>query len=494
MNELNVFHPGAVPLTVSGKTLAGMLSAASALLVRFVDDMPLRPAFTDADRIAFLADEAARRAPGESGRPLDELLKIIDRAGRIGVNVLAGSSLAYIPGSGLPTSAVADLIAGVVNSYTGVSFGAPAMVALEHDVIRWLVDLMELPVQAGGHLTTGGSMATLSALACARDAYFPAQDFSAGRIYITAQSHHCIRKGARIAGFQQEAIRVVPADEHLRMDVEALRAAIRADRKVGLRPFCVVANAGTTNTGAIDPLDAIAQIAREEGMWLHVDAAYGGFFQLTGRGKDRLQGIERADSIVLDPHKSMFLPFGTGCLLVRDRALLRQANSGGESAYLRDLGDDRFDDFANLSPELTRPNRGLRLWLSLHLHGVAAFRNALDEKLDLAEMAHGALRDMPWVQAGDAPELSIACFHCALPNATLDEENQATEALVQGVNMRRNVHLSSTHIGGRVVGRIAVLSLRTSAATIHLALEDIRAEAERIGTAFEREAQSYAAR
>jgi aromatic-L-amino-acid decarboxylase len=478
--EMSRSDASAWPLALSGAELAGMLAAVSELLTRFVDEMPQRPSLAEADQAAFLADAAIRRSPAEAGRPLDELLKIIDRAGRIGLNVTAGSSLAYIPGSGLATSALADLISGVFNSYTGVGFAAPAMVALEQDVIRWLAALMGLPEQAGGLLTSGGSIATLSAIVCAREAHFAAQDFSAGRIYLTEQAHHCASKAAHLAGFRPTALRLIPTDRHLRMDVDALRAAIEADRQHGLRPFCVVANAGTTNTGAIDPLQAIAEVARQERLWLHVDAAYGGFFQLTERGRERLRGIEQADSIVLDPHKAMFLPFGTGCLLVREQGVLARAHGTGESAYLRDLGEDRLDDFSTLGPELTRPNRGLRLWLSLHLHGVAAFRAALDEKLDLAAMAHQALLKMPGVQVCDAPELSIACFHCAWPQATLEEANRATEALAHAVNARRKVFLSTTHIDGRVVLRIAVLSLRTAAATIDKALADIRSEVARI--------------
>jgi aromatic-L-amino-acid decarboxylase len=470
------------PLAISGTDLAGMLSTVTALVTRFLDDMPRGPAFDDADQASFMADPSVRQAPGEAGRSLVELLNIVDRAGRIGVNVIAGNSLAYIPGSGLPTSAIADLISGIFNPYTGVGFAAPAMVALEHDVIRWLVDTMGLPKQAGGLLTTGGSMATLSAIACARERHFADKDFSAARIYLTEQAHHCVAKGAQIAGFQQSALRLIPTDRHLRMDIDALSATIRADRDEGLQPFCVVANAGTTNTGAIDPLEAIAAIAQEENLWLHVDGAYGGFFRLTERGRERLRGIEHADSVVLDPHKSMFLPFGTGCLLVRDQGALRRGHGAQQSHYMRDLGDDRPDDFATLGPELTRPNRGLRIWLSLHLHGVAAFRAALDEKLDLAAKAHQALLDVPFVQAFGEPELSIACFHCALPQATLEEENRATEDLVRLVNDRRNVLLSTTDIAGRVVARMAVLSLRTSAETIDRAIADISIAATLIAT------------
>jgi len=197
------------------------------------------------------------------------------------------------------------------------------------------------------------------------------------------------------------------------MDVAALRALVEGDRRAGRAPFCVVANAGTTNTGAIDPLGAVAELCAREGLWLHVDGAYGAAFQLTERGRARLRGIEHADSITLDPHKGLFLPFGTGCLLVRDPATLRAAHSGDDAHYLQDIDAADLPDFADLGPELTRPFRGLPLWLPLHLHGVAAFRAALDEKLDLAEWTYAALSAEPALHLYGAPELTTVAFRCA---------------------------------------------------------------------------------
>src|SRR5205085_6639488 len=215
------------------------------------------------------------------------------------------------------------------------------------------------------------------------------------------------------------------------------------------QPFLVIATAGTTNTGAIDPLDDIADLANRHDLWLHIDAAYGGFFQLTTRGRRKLHGIERADSVTLDPHKAMFLPYGTGCLLVREGDMLRRAHTAGAD-YLQDLPDVGLPNYAEYSPELSRELRGLRIWLPLQLHGAQAFADALDEKLDLAGHAYDRLQqshdfELPW-----EPELSVVAFHHPDGPRILDE-----------VNASRRVFLSSTTIRGRHTLRIAVLSPRT---------------------------------
>ena len=223
----------------------------------------------------------------------------------------------------------------------------------------------------------------------------------------------------------------------------------------------------------------LAQIANDEGLWYHVDAAYGGFFQLTKRGRERLAGIEHADSIVLDPHKGLFVPFGTGCLLVRREDGLRQGHSGGDAPYLHNIhglgGDDmHLPDFADLSPELTRPNRGLRLWLPLHLHGVAAFRDALDHKLDLAQQVYDTLIEMPQLRVLAEPDLSVIAFHCRIPQGTQAEEDHATKEMVSYVNASQRGHLSTTIIQGRPIARIAILNLRTTAEIIEEVVDAIR--------------------
>ena len=432
-------------------------------------DLPDAPASSFDGVDAVVGDPEIRRPPPETGRPLAELLQVLDRAAGVGLNPSTPGYLAFIPGSGLVSAALAGLIGDVLNRYTGLAFPAPALVALEADLLRWLAGLFDLPATAGGLFTSGGSLATFSALVAARCDRLP-PDFLNGTLYVTDQAHLSVIKAARLAGFPAAAVRVVPDDGAQRMDVAALQALVDGDRRAGRAPFSVVANAGTTNTGAIDPLGAVAELCARERLWLHVDGAYGAAFQLTERGRARLRGIEHADSITLDPHKGLFLPFGTGCLLVRDPATLRAAHSGDDAHYLQDIDAADLPDFADLGPELTRPFRGLPLWLPLHLHGVAAFRAALDEKLDLAEWTYAALSAEPALHLYGAPELTTVAFRCA--------DDDATAELLRRVNAEQRVRLSSTRIDGRFVGRVTVLSHRTDRARVEEGVAAIRRHAQ----------------
>ena len=434
-------------------------------------DLPDAPASSFDGVDAVVGDPEIRRPPPETGRPFAELLQVLDRAAGVGLNPSTPGYLAFIPGSGLVSAALAGLIGDVLNRYTGLAFPAPALVALEADLLRWLAGLFDLPTTAGGLFTSGGSQATFSALVAARFDRLP-PDFLNGTLYVTDQAHLSVIKAARLAGFPAAAVRVVPDDGAQRMDVAALRTLVEGDRRAGKAPFCVVANAGTTNTGAIDPLGAVAELCARERLWLHVDGAYGAAFQLTARGRDRLRGIEHADSITLDPHKGLFLPFGTGCLLVRDPATLRAAHSGDDAHYLQDIDAADLPDFADLGPELTRPFRGLPLWLPLHLHGVAAFRAALDEKLDLAEWTYAALSAEPALHLYGAPELTTVAFRCA--------DDDATAELLRRVNAEQRVRLSSTRIDGRFVGRVTVLSHRTDRARVEEGVAAIRRHAREL--------------
>ncbi|MBV8980836.1 MAG: aminotransferase class V-fold PLP-dependent enzyme [Acidimicrobiia bacterium] len=372
-----------------------------------------------------------------------DVLDYLKHAAAKAVDPAGPGYLAYIPGGGLYTAAIADFITAAVNRYTTVAALAPAFVAIEQQTIRWICGLFDFPQEAQGVLTTGGSMANFSAIVTARDAQHAAND--GGTIYVDDQAHHSITKAAALAGFPAQAVRILPSDKNLRIDLDALETAVTSDP----HPFLIVASAGTTNTGAVDDLEAVAGIAKAHGLWFHVDAAYGGFFQLTDRGRQRLTGINRADSITLDPHKGMFLPYGTGCLIVRDGAALRRAHTAG-AAYMQDLSDVGLPNYAEYSPELSRAFRGLRIWLPLQLHGAEAFTNALDEKLDLARHAYDRLTqsedfDLPW-----QPELSVVAFHH--PDGT---------RILEEVNGSRRVFLSSTTIRDRHFLRLAILSHRT---------------------------------
>jgi aromatic-L-amino-acid decarboxylase len=442
-------------------------------VIRTLDALPGAVVRDASGVAALLADPDVRRPPPEHGRPLAELLTVLDRAAAKGIKPPSGGYLAFIPGSGLVSAAVADLLADVLNRYTGLADLAPVLVAMELDLLRWLADLFGLPAGAGGIFTTGGSLAALSAMITMRSERL-GEDFGSATVYCTDQVHASARKALRLAGFPARAVRVVPTDGALRLDPEALRSTVRSDRAARARPACVIASAGSTNTGTVDPLSAVADVARSEDLWLHVDAAYGGFFQLTERGRRRLAGIEHADSVVLDPHKGLFLPFGTGCLLVRDADALRRAHSGDDAHYLDDVAGGELPNFGDTSPELSRDFRGLRVWLPLHLHGVAAFRAALDEKLDLAAWAHGELAADPHLAVLGPPDLSTVAFRVAAPAAGSAD---ATAEVLRRVNAEGPVLLSSTRIGGTTVGRICILGHRTGRDHVEAAVGAVRRHA-----------------
>ena len=408
---------------------------------------------------------AARPPAGPT--PVEDALATIGSVLATGADNAAPGELAYIPGSGLLTAAVADLIGGVANRYTGLSAFTPAAVALEQGVLSWLTELFGLPDTAQGLLLSGGSAANLTAVVAARDAYAPG-DVGRACLYVGQHAHASVRKAARIAGFTDAQVRVCTSADGLRLDPEAVRIAIKQDLADGLLPVAVVGAAGTTNTGTIDPLPELADLAREHGLWFHVDAAYGGFFQLTERGRQLLSGIERADSITLDPHKSLFLPFGTGALLVRDRAHLA-ASFAEDADYLRDAEEEppALPDFSALGPELTREWRGLRLWLPLVLHGTDAFTAALDRALDLARWAARELTADEHVEVVSAPELSILTFR-------VPGDDAAQDRALARIHADGHVRLSSTVLEGRVVLRLAVLSHRTSEDTLARAVSAIR--------------------
>jgi aromatic-L-amino-acid decarboxylase len=395
---------------------------------------------------------------------------LFERVIPYGLNTASSGYLAYIPGGGLVHAGVADLIANVTNRYIGLWQAAPGLVQLETNVIRWFADLIGLPPGSGGLLTTGGSLANLAAVVAARHDRL-GERFDDGVIYVSELVHHSVFKSARVAGFRADQVRAIPVDGAFRLDVAALAAAIAEDRAAGRRPALVVASAGTTATGAVDPLPALADLCAAEGLWLHVDGAYGGFFQLTERGRTVLTGIERADSVTLDPHKGLFLPYGTGCILVRDLGKLRAAHQIAASYLPASEQDPDCWDFADLGPELSRDNRGLRVWIPLKMHGASGFRAQLDEKLDLAERACARLRELPEIEIVAPPELSLFAFRVRADQP--GSGDPLTRRLAKRVNARNRVIVTGVEVGGRWLLRVCVPSFRTHAADLEAFHEDL---------------------
>jgi aromatic-L-amino-acid decarboxylase len=465
-----------LPLELAGDDLRRLVDLCREFIVGHIDSLPSQPSF-DTEGAAAVAAAFHGSAP-ESGTPLDAILARLQPAIAKSFTTAGPGYLAYIPGGGLPAAAIADLVACAVNRYVGVAAAAPALARLEAQAIEWLASIMGYPAGAGGILTSGGSLSNLTAIVTARNARLP-EDFLGGTIYMSDETHHSVARAARIAGFPGRSLRRVPVDARLRLLPDVLDEMVRGDRSRGLRPFMVVANVGTTNTGAIDPLAAILEVARRHEMWVHADAAYGGFFRLVPGGDGLMPGIGECDSITLDPHKGMFLPYGTGCLLVRDPETLKAAHRG-EAGYLQDLDQAQVaPDFHEMSPELSRDFRGLRVWLPVVLHGLDAFRRELREKLDLAHGAWNDLRSEPLLEMIDEPQLSIVAF---VPRPRRGDPRSFGVELLRRVNGRRRVFLSSTTIGGRFVLRICILSFRTHADRVREAVDALKAEANALAS------------
>ena len=460
-------------LELSELELRSMIDSAVDRIVEHLGTLPDQPmSYTDGG--AELARELREELP-ETGRSYSDLLKqIFDPGLKLSYNTASPGYLAYIPGGGLPHAAVADLIANSVNRYIGVFIACPGLVQLEINVTRWMCQIVGYDEMAQGLLTTGGSMANFTAIYTARRERLP-DDFLKGTLYCSDQVHHSITKAAMLAGFPQSNVRTIPTDSTYRIRLDALTETIAADRRSGFEPFLIVGSAGTVNTGAVDDLSALADLAAGESLWLHVDGAYGGFFVLTDRGRARLQGLERADSISLDPHKGLFLPYGTGCLVVRDGAALRRAHHV-EADYMPPMQDDpELIDFSESSPELSRDFRGLRVWLPIKMHGISTFRDALDEKLDLAECARQELGAIDGVEIVAQPQLSIVAFRLAPDGHDEDTLAKLNRDLRDRINAKQNVFLTPTDLDGRYVIRICVLSFRTHRDRMEQCLADIRA-------------------
>jgi aromatic-L-amino-acid decarboxylase len=462
------------PLELDTAAMRGLVEATMERIVAHISSLP-RQALSNTRGGLELAHSLAEPLP-EAGTPATELLDLLfDHAVKPTYNTASPGYLAYIPGGGLFQTAVADLIADSINRYTSIVTPAPALSRLESNVIDWFCEIAGYPKEARGTLSSGGSLATFTALFTARRECLP-DDFLSGVIYVTEQAHYASAKGALLAGFSERNLRSIPTDERFRMRVDALEEAIAEDRVKGLTPFLIVASAGTTNTGAVDPLDALADVAEREKLWLHVDAAYGGFFLLTDAGKRTMRGIERADSIVLDPHKGLFLPYGTGAVLVRDGLALKRAHALTADYLPRMQDDPDLVDFCLYSPELSRPFRGLRVWLPIKMHGAAAFRDQLEEKLALTKLAADRIRAMKGMEMLAEPELSLFAFRLAPPGVDDPEElNRLNKRLLERVNARQRVFLTSTLLGGRFALRICVLSFRTHRDRMEEGLEDLEA-------------------
>jgi aromatic-L-amino-acid/L-tryptophan decarboxylase len=412
-------------------------------------------------------------AISEKPRSIETLLASIgENVDGVALNPASGGHLGYIPGGGIYPAALGDYLAAVTNRFAGIFFASPGAVRMENLLIDWMASIIGYPKTANGNLTSGGSIGNLSGIVAARDAHnLKAKDFERSVIYLTEQAHHSVDKAIRIAGLKECVLRNIPMDKYYRMDSEILEKAIIADKKAGLNPFLLIAAAGTTDTGAVDPLPALSDICRRHGLWNHVDGAYGAFFVLCDDGKRILKGIELSDSLVMDPHKGLFLPYGTGAVLIRDEKRLFDAY-WYQASYLQDAANHGEQlSPADLSPELSKHFRGLRMWLPLQLFGVAPFRAALEEKLLLTRYFYEKIQEIDGFEVGSFPDLSVMTYRYIPKNGDANEFN---EKLVKEVHKDGRVFLSSTNLDGKFTLRLAVLSFRTHLDTIDLTLQILK--------------------
>ena len=435
-----------------------------------IEDAPsLRPASEAFARL--LETEFA-----EEGRAPDAVFDYVGTCiEKPGIATTSPRFMGYIPGGGLFHSALGDMLAAASNKYSGFAPAAPGAVRIENACTQWLASVIGYPPEAAGTLTSGGSLANLTAIVAARDAR---DAYGGGAVYLTRFAHHCVDKALHIAGRGRSPRRVIATDENYRMSVDALARALEEDRANGIRSWIVVASAGTVDTGSIDPLSEIADLCRRYGAWFHVDGAYGGLFALCEEGRAKLRGIAEADSVALDPHKTLFLPYGTGAALVRDgKHLLESFSASAE--YIRPFSEtDVGPSPADLSPELTRHFRAMRLWLPLQIAGIAAFRAAQAEKLALARYFYARLSELDGWDAGPTPNLSVIAFRYLPQSGDVDAFN---ERLIKHVQEEGRVMLSGTRIDGRFYLRCAILCFRTHLEHVDDAIDAVVRGVEALG-------------
>ena len=404
----------------------------------------------------------------DEGRPIEELIELLSQSvDSYGINPASGGHLGYIPGGGLYPTALGDYLADVFNRYSGVFFASPGAVRMENLLIRWMNNLIGFPSTAVGNLTSGGSIANLIAIVAARDAKgIQPMVIEKSCIYLTEHVHHSLQKAIRIAGLASANMRYVGMDDRFRMDADNLQQLILEDIKDGFVPFLVIASSGTTDTGAVDPLDEIATICQHHDLWYHIDGAYGGFFILSDEVKHLFKGMERADSVTIDPHKGMFLSYGSGAVLIKDVGALHHSHYY-EANYMQDALDNQIElSPADLSPELTKHFRGLRMWLPMQLFGLKPFKAAIEEKIWLCRFFYQEIQQLGF-EVGLEPDLSVCIYRYIPEHGDADTFN---EALVKAVQQEGTVFISSTKIANRFWLRLAVVSFRTHLSTIKQAL------------------------
>lgn len=448
------------PLTMSEGDMRAMMDEVGAMIVDHFVHLPEKPV-TRPSTLEALSAGLHESMPIRPTPP-SELLKQVRNF------VLAEMThqdhprnFAFVPGPSNFIGAMADALSSAFNIFCGGWIGPSGTAQIELITIEWLRQLFDMPGNAGGLFISGGSMANLTGLAVARHEML-ANNPNNATIYFSDQTHSSVAKGLKILGFQQYQLRKIASGPDYQLPMEALRAKVSADRQQGLVPFCIVANAGTTNTGTVDPLNEIADFCAAEGLWMHVDGAYGGNAAISALGKEALAGINRADSLAIDPHKWLFQPYEIGCVLVRDRNALKETFKVS-AEYLKIIeASAEQPNFSDYGVQLTRGFRALKLWMSMKAFGIKAFQEAIDGGITRARTVQALLeRDKCW-QIITPAQLGIVTFRYieqGLSEEALDSLNSriSSELILSGFAM-----LSPTVLSGRTVLRMCMINPRTT--------------------------------
>jgi aromatic-L-amino-acid decarboxylase len=434
------------------------------LIVELLTDRaapPLRRATPEEMRRRVAAEAPARGEPFE-----DVVAHLFADVLPFGSRVAHPGFFAFVPGCPTWPGALGDFVAAATNVYAGSWMESAGVSQIELDVVRWFAEWIGYPPDAAGVMVNGGSYGNLTALACAREMLVGEQRGELV-VYVSDQGHSSLARAAKVLGFNREQVRVLPTDETLRLPPEILSEAVDADRAAGRKPLLLCANAGTTNTGAVDPLPELANVCREHGLWFHVDAAYGGFAALTSRGRAALRGIERADSVTLDPHKWLYQPYECGCVLVREPTALRRAFEITPDYLAEASAHEGEVNFSDYGIQLTRTARALKVWLSVRTFGVDAFRATIDRTLDLAELAAARVRELPNLELASSPSLGTVCFRRRFD----EREEERNAQLIAALEETGTALVSATRLHGRYAIRMCILNHTTLTEDVERVLE-----------------------
>ena len=417
----------------------------------------------DMDKL-FLED-----APEEPTDAMSVLNFVVDKVMSNSNIVSHPKSYSFVPGPSNYVSTIADTLATGFNVFSGGWVASPAAAELEIVTINWLLKLFGFPSKRGGGIfTSGGSMANLTAIVTARRIKC-GEDFRKAVLYLSDQAHSSNIKAITILGFRRDQIRIIPTDLEFKMSLNKLQNAIAKDRLQGLQPFCIVASSGTTNTGTVDPLLELSKICKKEKLWFHIDGAYGGAAILAKNGKQLLKGIDKADSLTVDPHKWFYQPYEMGCLLVRNSKWLKHTFTE-KPEYLKDVeGNDSEINFYDHGVQLTRRFRALKLYMSVKTFGLKAFRKAIDYNLKLAEQTEAILRKSSKWEVVSPATLAVINFRYNSIKLNLNEEelDELNQKISEKIMASREALLVTTILQNQIVLRMCLINPRTT-------LEDIK--------------------